>query len=386
MDFETDVLVIGGGVAGCATALYLAREGVEVVVIDRADVNGQASGANAGSIHSQMSFNSFNDQTPEWIEAYLPVLPLLKLSIEVWKELADELDDDIELVTEGGLMMAESEDQIALLGRKVAMENSRGVESSIIGRDEVLRLAPYVSDSVVGAEFCPNEGKINPLLATVAIARAAESAGARIRRFTELDALTPGKNGFEATTNQGRIRCARVVIAAGGWCDSVGDLLGITLPAGGRPIQMNATEATEHKVNHLVYTAGRKLTFKQAKAGNLIIGGGWPATLNPLTGLPAVVRETLQANLWTAMQVVPDVAHLRLIRTWAGTVNETPDGRPVLGPVPGVPGLFVNTFPGMGYTAGPCCSRILAEAMCGKNLSFDIAIGAIDRFAKTDHA
>ena len=86
------------------------------------------------------------------------------------------------------------------------------------------------------------------------------------------------------------------------------------------------------------------------------------------------------------MQVVPGVAHLRLIRTWAGTVNETPDGKPVLGPVPGIPGLFINTFPGMGYTAGPCCARILAEAMCGKNLSFDIAIGAIDRFARADRA
>ena len=384
MDIETDVLVVGGGVAGCSTAYYLAREGVEVVLIDRGDVNAGASGANAGSIHSQMYYHNFNTRSAEWIEAFAPVLPLLKLSSEVWRELAAELDRDIELVIAGGLMVAETPEQLRMLERKVAFENAHGIESTIISRSELAALAPYISDRMIGADFCPHEGKVNPLLATVAIAAAAVKSGARIHPLTELEAWAPAKQGFEAHTSRGRILCRRAVIAAGGWCGSVAALLGVRLPAGGRPIQINVTEPTRHRVDHLVYSAGEKLSFKQAKSGNLIIGGGWPATFSPATGLQMAERSMIQANLWTALQVVPDLAHIRLIRTWTGMVNQTPDARPVIGPVPGFPGLYVNTFPGMGYTTGPSCAKLVAESMCGKTPSFDMGIGSIERFAKAD--
>lgn len=161
-------------------------------------------------------------------------------------------------------------------------------------------------------------------------------------------------------------------------------LLGVRLPAGGRPIQINVTESTRHRIDHLVYSAGEKLSFKQAKSGNLIIGGGWPATFSPVTGLQMAEQVMIQANLWTALQVVPDLAHIRLIRTWTGMVNQTPDARPLIGPVPGFPGLYVNTFPGMGYTTGPSCGKLVAESMCGKTPSFDMGIGSIERFAKAD--
>jgi glycine/D-amino acid oxidase-like deaminating enzyme len=205
MNIETDVLVVGGGVAGCATAYYLAREGVEVVLIDRGDVNAGASGANAGSIHSQMYYHNFNTRSAEWIDAFAPVLPLLKLSSEVWQELAAELDRDIELVIAGGLMVAETADQLRLLERKVAFENGHGIASTILSASELATLAPYISDRMVGAEFCPYEGKVNPLLATVAIAAAAKRLGARILPLTDLEAWAPAKQGFEAHTNRGRI-------------------------------------------------------------------------------------------------------------------------------------------------------------------------------------
>lgn len=384
MDIETDVLVVGGGVAGCSTAYYLAREGVEVVLIDRGDVNAEASGANAGSIHAQMYYHNFNTRSAEWIAAFAPVLPLLKLSSEVWRELAAELDSDIELVIAGGLMVAETAEQLRLLERKVAFENAHGTESTIISASELATLAPYISDRMIGAEFCPYEGKVNPLLATAAIASAAKKSGARIQRLTALEAWAPTNKGFEAHTNRGRILCRRAVIAAGGWCESVAALLGISLPAWGRPVQLNATEPTQYRIDHLVYSAGEKLSFKQAMSGNLIIGGGWPATFNPATGVQIAEHAMIEANLWTALQVVPDLAHLRLIRTWTGMVNQTPDARPLIGPVPGFPGLYVNTFPGMGYTTGPCCGKLVAEAMCGKTPSFDIAIGAIERFVDAE--
>ena len=250
-------------------------------------------------------------------------------------------------------MVAETPEQLRMLERKVAFENAHGIESTIISRSELAALAPYISDRMIGAEFCPHEGKVNPLLATVAIAAAAVKSGARIHPLTELEAWAPAKQGFEAHTSRGRILCRRAVIAAGGWCGSVAALLGVRLPAGGRPIQINVTEPTRHRVDHLVYSAGEKLSFKQAKSGNLIIGGGWPATFNPATGLQMAERAMIQANLWTALQVVPDLAHIRLIRTWTGMVNQTPDARPVDRSGPGLPGPLRQHVSGHGIHDGP---------------------------------
>ena len=376
---DTDVLVIGGGIAGCATAYYLARDGVEVALIEREDISSQASGANAGSIHLQMSYPVFATRSPEWVAGYASVLPLLKSSIRTWIEIAGSLDSDIELVTDGGLMIAETAAQLEVMKRKVEVENRHQVGSRIIGRDELFRLAPYISDTVVGAEFCPLEGKSNPLVATFAIRRLAEQAGARVMGFTELVALDAANGQWHARTRRGMIRAARVVIAAGGWCGTVAALAGVRLPAVGAPIHMNVTEPVEPIVGHLIYAAGRALTFKQGKTGHMIVGGGWPAALHPLTGRPVSIRSTIEENLWTALQLVPGLAHLRLLRTWAGMVNQTPDGRPFLGPVPGKPGLFINTFPGRGYTAGPYCGKLLAEMMGGRSPSSDPRVGAVDR-------
>ncbi|MSO54948.1 MAG: FAD-binding oxidoreductase [Rhodospirillales bacterium] len=376
----TDVLIVGGGIAGCATAYYLAREGLEVTLIERDDISSQASGANAGSIHMQMSY-LFATRDPAWIATYAPLLPILKTAILTWLELAREIDADIELTTNGGIMIAETEEQFEVLKRKVEIENRHQIESRIIDRDELLRLAPYVTPTAIGGEFCPLEGKSNPLVATFAIRRMAERAGARVLPFTELAGLEEQNGKWSARTSRGVIQAARVVIAAGGWCGSVASLAGFKLPVAGRPIHMNVTEPTEPMVNHLIYAAGLALTFKQGKTGQLIVGGGWPAALDPRSGRPVSVRSTVQQNLWTALRFVPGLAHLRLLRTWAGMVNETPDGRPVIGPVPGKKGLFVNTFPGRGYTGGPYSGKIITAMLQGKTLPIDPAFVGIDRFA-----
>ena len=376
---DTDVLVVGGGIMGCALAYYLAREGVEVAVIDRHDLNTQASGTNAGSLHVQILSHWARVEDPDAIAATQRPLPIYVEAIEVWRALSHELDCDIEFSAEGGFMVAETDEEMRLLERKSARERECGVDSRVVSGNELGALAPYFSDAVIGASFCPYEGKVNPILATPALARGAERAGARFFRHTELRALARNGDAFEAETSRGRIRARRVVVAAGAWSGEVAAMVGVELPVNRRALHMNVTETAAPLVPHLIQHMGRRLTLKQASDGSMIVGGGWPADEDSDAANPRVLRSSIAGTLWVAARLVPQLVELRLLRTWTGFINIIIDGSPVLGPVPGLPGLFVS-LASVGFTSGPLCARLVAETIRGVAPSMDIAPFSIERF------
>src|SRR5262249_43625077 len=141
--------------------------------------------------------------------------------------------------------------------------------------------------------------------------------------------------GFAVSTNRGVIRCGRIVNAAGAWAPRIAAMLGTTLPVYGAPLQMIVTDTGPPVVGQLVAHADRHLSLKQAANGNLIVGGGWPARLDPETTLTANLRASIEGNLWVAARVLPALDRFHVLRSWAG-MNVDIDGAPVLGPVPGV--------------------------------------------------
>ena len=380
LELETDVLVVGGGILGCAVAYYLARAGVEVILIERHDVSTHASGRNAGSLHVQIQSVFARRTDPVWVKGFDDQLPLFPLAVRTWKELAAELDDDIELKICGGLMVAETAEHMRFLEAKAKRERAGGLTVEVLGQSELRDVAPYLSKRLAGAEYCPDEGKVNPTLATPAVARAAEYHGARILRHTELLELRPTGEGFEARSSRGPIRCRRVVDAAGPWAAEVAAMVGVTIPVRCKTVQQIVTEPVAPFISHLVEHAERKLTMKQAAAGHVILGGGWPGAIDPETGYPEVVPAAIEGSLGTSVQVAPRLAHLRLLRAWSG-INVEIDGKPALGPVPGVPGFHVAVA-GTGYTLGPICAKLLAETLLGRTPSMDLEPFSIARFAR----
>ncbi len=372
-DLHADVLVIGGGIAGCSTAFYLAREGVDVLLIDRTELNTQASGVNAGSLHAQIPNEEFVAFGESWARSFGPTLRLLRKGVTVWEGLGDEVGCDLEVDVNGGLIVADDDAQMEALTRKAAIERANGLDVRLLTRAELRDLAPYFGSHVIGGALCAVEGKANPLLATPALAQAASRSGARIERHMEVSALESDGTGFLARTNRGDIRCHRIVDAAGADCARVAAMLGVDLPITSHPIHMNVTEPVAPVIKHLVYYAGGRLTLKQGRGGTVIIGGGWPSRLDPATGHCHVLREAVEANLWTALQIVPALAPVNLVRTWAGLVNGTADWNPILGEVPSVPGFYVFSFPFMGFTGGPIGGRLLSELMTNRAPSVDVA-------------
>jgi sarcosine oxidase, subunit beta len=376
---KTDVLVIGGGITGCALAYFLASSGARVSLVERHDLNTQASGSNAGSIHAQLDHDIFTDGREHDAQRAAPLALALMAAIDCWKKLESEMGADFELEIFGGLLVTDQPDYMRVIERKVAFERNLGLQTEVFSESDLRRVAPYISDAMVGGAFCPIEGEANSLVVAPALAAAASRRGAEILIKTDILALSKGSGRFVAETSNGRIEADRVVNCAGAEAASVGRLVGVELPVFGEPIQVNVTEPTAPLVRHLVYYAGDRLTLKQSKRGALIIGGGWPAQYDA-AGRLTLRPESLKNNLRVCRHVVPKAGSVRVIRTWPAVVNGTPDDLPILDEVKQVPGYFIANFPGRGFTGGPITGRIIANMLMGKPQDLDISPFSLRRF------
>ncbi|MBM6596687.1 NAD(P)/FAD-dependent oxidoreductase [Microvirga pudoricolor] len=362
---KTDVLVVGGGIAGAAVSYYLAQEGVDVVLIEARDLNTQASGTNAGSIHVQIQHPEFVSMGAGWARSYGPTLRLLMASQALWLGLSDELGVDLDVRLTGGLLVATTPAQMQAIEAKAVIERGFGVDIEMLDRDALRQRAPYLTADAIGAGFCPGEGKANPLKATRAFAAAAQKMGAKIITETRMTALEPTRGGYLAQTERGPIAARRVVNAAGAAAADVARMLGLNIELQGFPLQVTVTEPVATMIPHLVYSAAGKLSAKQALNGTCLIGGGWPARLRA-DGSLATDPASLAGNMVNAARVIPALARARAVRSWTAVVNGTADWRPIIGEASGQPGFFLSLFPWMGFSAGPMTARLTADLVVGR--------------------
>lgn len=375
---ETHVLVIGAGIIGVCTALYLARAGVDVLLIDRGLANGEASGANAGSLHLQLLSWDLPADTAAERSTAAQTLLLQKMGVDTWKELQAQTGAQFELKITGGLVVAQNEHDLEFLRQKAAAERSFGVDVEPVTAADLRRMVPLIAERMIGGAYCAGEGKINPMLATPALLQAAVRAGARFRPHVAVLGIERSGATYRVATSAGTIRCGKIVNATGGWSAEIARMVGANLPVKTAPQQMIVTEATSARIDYLLALAKRHLTMKQAANGNLIIGGGWPGTYDPELGRAVTLRDSVEGNLWVAQRVIPDIGALRVIRSWS-TIGVMIDGAPILGELPGVPGFF-SAVGANGYTMGPIIGRITAQlAASGEHIA-DIRPFSADRF------
>ncbi|MDP9897949.1 glycine/D-amino acid oxidase-like deaminating enzyme [Variovorax ginsengisoli] len=378
---QADVVVIGAGVLGACLGYYLSKADQDVMVIDRDELNLQASGANAGSLHVQLLSFDFGAKAQQGGGPAADTLPLGPMSVRLWQEIEADCGEDLEIKITGGLMVADSEAGMRFIEAKAALERSRGIDAHVIDGAELRRLSPALSGALLGAELCPMEGKINPLRATYAVAARAARRGARFERgcnVTAIERLPGNAAGFLVQTSRGPIRAGRIVNASGAWSSTVGDMLGVRIPVKGAPLQMIVTEPAPPLVDHLIAHADRHLSLKQAASGGLIIGGGWTAAFDAGMRLNRAERASIEGSLWVARGVLPAVSGLHMVRSWAG-MNVNIDGAPILGDVPGVPG-FYNAVTSNGYTLAPIAAWLVTQLMVHGHADVDLRPFRIDRF------
>ncbi len=372
---KPDILVIGGGVTGTITAITLAEAGAKVTLVD-AGVNA-GSDANAGSLHVQMQsrfMRLYPDQVPN-VEA---ALPFYRAAAEEWVKL-DAALGGVELVRKGGLMLAETADQLAFLEKKAAREAAKGLSVELLDRVSLDRIAPWLGPQIVGAELCRDEGKLNPLLANRLLKRRAEAAG--VTRLTDrVTQLRMTSHDVEIDTPDATLHADQVVIAAAWGSGDLVNAFSVTLPTRAEPLHMNITEPGAPVINHLVQHAERSITLKQFSSGQIVIGGGWPATSQGSHAPPTVRHDSMLQNVALAARLAPAISSLKVIRTWAG-MNTTIDGASVIGPLPYTKRIIMAIPGDAGYTLGPLVGRMAAQIAMDAPTDFDAGPFSPARFA-----
>ncbi len=374
---RADMAVIGAGVMGLCAAREAARQGASVVCLDRGEAGAEASGGNAGSLHLQLLSWDFGAKAVAGGSPALQTLPLQRDSIALWRDIEREVGVDFEIKTTGGLMLAEDRAQIAFLERKCEAERSVGIESRVIGADEIRSIAPHVSDRFAAAAWCPGEGKINPLPANEALRRDAERRGAIIEQLAPVTDIARTKTGYRIRTARGTLDVTRLVIAAGGWSAEIAAMLDVEVPVRGAPLQMVVTEPVRPLVSQLIAHADRHLTLKQTSTGQVLIGGAWPARVTN-GGRVEVLADSLEGNLWVAARTVPAVGALSVVRSWAA-MNIDIDGAPLISLMPGLPGAVIAATAN-GYTLGPLVGEAAAQAALSGAMPSGLSPFGLDRF------
>lgn len=367
---ETEVLIIGGGLLGTSLAYYLAKEGTEVLLVDRGEINREASGTNAGSFHFQIGLHQL---TPKMTDSEkVRLTSEVKLQVDaagLWDSLEDELNADLGIHFNGGFMVAETNEELDLLYQKQEIEVAAGLESHVLVGDEMHKAAPLFNRDLSGVAFCPREGHANPLIVGPIYAYRAHQMGAQFRTYCTVNTVerVEGNSAkkFKVRTSKGDIYCNRIVNAAGAWTHELAKQLGFNLKMGLSGLHVNVTEPYEYVLPAMVQHIGRRLTLKQTTNNTFIIGGGWPSKPENYPKRYSNYWSSTAGNLAVAQQVLPLLKDIKLVRVWSGVWAYTTDFKPILGESKRVPGYHVAMVP-TGFTLGPMVSRMLAEYMTSK--------------------
>lgn len=362
---DFDAVIIGGGIVGLFTALSLARAGQTVAVLDQGDIWTEASAVNAGSLGVQNK---------------LPTLvPYSLWSWEIWQQLQPDFGIDAHLRRSGGWKVAMTTDEAERL-RDVADQQSKlGAEVEMLTRQQISTRAPWLAPGVVAATFSPQDGFASPTLAGPALAHAATRAGVRIFPHHRAQAIRPGPRPLVETPH-GRFRAARLAIATGAWTQGLGAMLGVNLPVSLDVNMVTVTEPAGFIMSGLISHARGILTLKQALNGSCLIGGGWQGAGTLADRRKDVDHDQMVQNIRLALSVVPGLAGLNALRSWAGYEGVTPDSLPYLGALPGHPDIFVAACARGGFTLGPAMGRLLGELMSEQQPSRPVGIFDPARF------
>jgi glycine/D-amino acid oxidase-like deaminating enzyme len=383
LDTSTDVLIIGGGILGCATAHYLAQRNVEVLLVERNALNREASGANAGSLHIQIHGAHYRFQyqeSPKAAERKAFFAASNRLFVEaahLWAGLEQELHTDLGVRLKGGLMVAETEVELACLQEKVEYESTVGLGTQMLTPSEMLAHEPALSKELLGASYCPTEGFANTLLVAPGFMRRAQHYGARVQLHTRVEGIMPGpRDTFEVRTNRGSIVARRIVVAAGAWTRHIGRLVGADLPLMVHPIMVMSTDSRPPILQQLIQHGGtRPLSLRQTQYGTFVIGGGWPASEVAARPRLGVERQSIAANAAVASEVLPALRETRVTRAWAGMTSTV--GRKnrvgLLGPEKRLGQFYVLVASGLGFTLGPLLGRLMAELVAEGETSLPTA-------------
>jgi len=351
-----DVVIVGGGGHGLATAFYLAKNhGIRnVAVLERGWLGGGNTGRNTTIVRSNYLF-------PESARLY-------EFSLKLYESLSRELNFNIMLSQRGLVLLAHSRHDLEAMARWANAMQMNGIDAELLTREAVAARAPLLDMSrearfpVLGGFMQRRAGTARHDAVAWGYARAADALGVDILQNCEVTGFVKGAAG-EVTgvdTSRGRILAARIGIAAAGHSSVLAKLAGFALPVTSYGLQAMVTEPVKPALDTVVLSPGTGAYVSQSDKGEMVLGASldlFPSYAQ--RGSFAVTQSILAATL----AIFPSFSRLRLLRQWAGIVDVVHDSSPIIGATP-VPGLFINCGWGTGgFKAIPVGGWTLAHVL-----------------------
>jgi sarcosine oxidase, subunit beta len=364
---KCDALVIGGGIAGCATALQLARRGRKVTLLERDQAGTRASGVNFGGVRQ-------NGRD-------MRELAIAMQARVMWDELPKLIGFDGEFRATGNLRLASDEERAQQLDQFFTDASGRGLGLVRLDRAELKARFPWLSAKPMRGVLCPSDGHANPRLVGPAFAFAAQEAGATLIERTEITEGWYANGAFQVRAVDKRTFTAPVLVnCAGAWAGKVAGWFEEPVTLVPEIPQVQVTEPLPYRIEPVLGFVGGDFYLRQTLRGNILFGSGQGrATADALRSRP--LPETMRRGAEIAIDFIPDLAHVPIIRSWTGVDGDTSDGICVVGPSETHPGLFhAFGFNGHGFLLGPAVGAVLTELIVDGKTVTDIGELGIGRF------
>jgi sarcosine oxidase subunit beta len=367
---NADVIIVGGGVIGCAVAYNLAKTGVRPLLLEREEIGAGGSSRNGGGVRQ-----SARD---------LREMPLAIHAVRnLWPNLSEELGVDVEYHQQGNLRLGKTEAHLRFLEGMVAQSRTAGLELRMVDGAAVREICPYLSEEVIGASFCPTDGHGNPMKTTLAFYKRARELGARFITGETVQCLRTNRGRVTGVrTDRAAYEAPQVLLAAGLGSRPIAGRVGITLPMQKVLLEALITEAHPYLFPQMLGTAAADFYGHQTDHGSFVFGGS--TGLEPFASeeaFPVTRSMTAPSFCRAILGYFPMMKKVNIIRTWAGFIDEMADHVPVLGKVAEVPGLALACgFSGHGYGISPAIGQLMAEVLTTGQPSISLEAFRYDRF------
>ncbi len=367
-----DVVIVGGGSHGLATAYYLQKEhGItDVAILEKNYIGSGAAGRNTTILRS-------NYKTPEGARFY-------DRSVKLYEGLSQDLNFNLLFSQCGHLTLAHSDRALFVMANRAEVNRMAGIDSRLIGPAEVKELAPamVVSEDatwpILGALYHPPGGIIRHDAVVWGFARGADHGGAEIHPYTEVLGLDRTNGRIDAVrTNRGTIRAGQVLNCTAGWSSLVSGMAGVPMPITTHILPACVTEPMKPLLDVVIVSSQMHVYVSQTDRGEFLMGAEIePWTTYRMNGTLNFLQEVTRHTL----ELFPQLEHARLLRSWAGLCDLSPDYSPILGKTE-VDNFHVSAGWGTyGFKAAPIVGQTLAELVATGRQPELIQPFALERF------
>jgi sarcosine oxidase, subunit beta len=364
-----DVVIVGAGIMGLATAYHLAKDHPRrrILVLDAGYLCGGASGRNGGGVRAQWSSEAN--------------VRLMQESLRLCKQFAGEHRINTWFRQGGYLFLARDEQRASELSHSVELQRRLGLETRLIDAAEARRLVPQLEPrGVLAASFNADDAVVFPWPFVWGYAEGARALGVDVHTFCRVDAIETSRGRVSGVvTERGPVRAPVVVNACGAYSPALARSVGVELPTKPHRHEICASEPLKPFLGPLVADLGSGLYFSQSTRGELVGGIGNPKT--PAGASQASSLRFLALYSRALIGTCPSLSSLKIQRQWAGLYDLSPDHAPIVGPVDEVPGLLLASgFMGHGFMMAPAVGKRLARAIATGETPEPFGAWALRRF------